>query len=387
MDRPCPICAGGERARLYTQDFHNDAVSPMRSYDVVACRRCGFVYADGIPPQALFDEYYATMSKYEYQERNGAVSEDQRAYFAKAADFIASHLADRGTRILDVGCSTGGLLAALQARGYGNLRGLDPSPACAAAVRSLHGIEAVAGAIADLDAGERYGLVVLSATLEHVVDFDGSLRRLRALLDEGGLLFIEVPDAERFADFISAPFQQFSTEHVNYFSRASLANLLAGHGFRALAMLQGENTLHLTTDPDIFALAARTGAAAPPLVRDEVSEPRVREYVARCAEIDREVRRLLRERLGGAGKVIVWGAGTHTQRLLGSGLDPARVLYFVDSNRRYHGKRLGDVEIRPPSAICEPEVPILISSHGYQDEIVRQIRDDLHLPNPIVTLY
>lgn len=386
MDRPCPICAGAARTPLYTQDFHNEAIAPMRSYDVVACGRCGFVYADRIPSQAAFDEYYAVMSKYEFNHQEGAISEDQSTYFAKVADFLVPHLGDRRARVIDIGCSTGGLLAALKARGYANLRGIDPSPSCVSAVRSLHGIEASVNTISDLGTQERYDLVALSATMEHVVDFGGSMPKIRALLTDGGLLFIEVPDAERFAEFITAPFQQFSIEHVNYFSRASLGNLLAQFSLKPVALLQGENRLNLATDPDIFLLAAKSDAGTA-LVRDEVSEPKVREYIARCTDIDREIRGLLRERLGEEGKIIVWGAGTHTQRLLGAGLDPARILYIVDSNRRYQGKRLGGAEIRPPAAIGDPEVPILVSSYSYQEEISRQIRDVLKLPNRIVTLY
>lgn len=386
MSRPCPLCASPEKVLLHEQRFHNKAVSLMEGYDVVACRNCGLAYADGIPSQQEFNEYYAVMSKYEFNDRDGAISEDQVRQFAKLVDFLTPHLPNKDALIVDIGCSTGGLLAELKSRGYRNLHGIDPSPSCAEMVKRLHGIEATAATIDSFRSDRPIDVVILSAVLEHVVDFGSSMRAIRSLLSDNGMLLIEVPDAERFYAHISAPFQQFSIEHINYFTPRSMRNLLATFGFDVVDLRQEVNVFHSVTDPDVYVLARKRQSGDGEIVRDDVGESRLRQYIAECSKIDIEVRRLLADKLTNKGKIIVWGAGTHTQRLLGCGLDPAQIAYFVDSNARYAGKKLQGVDIRSPAEIRD-DFPILISTYSYQEEIAAQIRNTLQLSNEIITIY
>jgi len=358
----------------------------MEGYDVVACGKCGLAYADGIPSQEEFNEYYAVMSKYEFNDRDGAISPDQVRHFRRFVDFLVPHVPDKNASILDIGCSTGGLLAELKATGYSHLHGIDPSPSCAEMAKRLHGIEVTAATIDSFRADAAIDVVILSAVLEHLVDFRRSMQAIRSLLSDRGLLLIDVPDAERFYAYITAPFQQFSIEHVNYFTRQSMTNVLASFSFDVVESRQEEFPFQSVVDPDVFILARKTEKNDGEIVRDDIGETRLRQYIAECSKIDMKVRRLLREKLANKGKIIVWGVGTHTQRLLGCGLDPAQVAYFVDSNARYMGKKLQGVEIRSPSEIRD-DLPILISTYSYQQEIVGQIRNVSKLSNEIITIY
>ena len=42
---------------------------------------------------------------------------------------------------------------------------------------------------------------------------------LTPLLKTDGLLYVEVPDAVAYTEYLYAPFQDFNTEHINHFSR------------------------------------------------------------------------------------------------------------------------------------------------------------------------
>lgn len=388
MIRPCPICDWTEKTRLYEQDFHNKIISLSEKYEVVVCQRCGFAYADNIPSQAEFNDYYAVMSKYEFNDKDGSVSDDYLKYYLRIVDYLKPHLKDKSARILDIGCSTGGLLAAFKSAGYANCFGIDPSPACVAAAEKLYQLKVKASNLADYQAEQPADLVILSATLEHLVDFGEAMRKIRSLLNEQGLLFIEVPDAARFSLYITAPFQQFSTEHINYFSRSSLANLLARFSFGLVNSQPGEVKLNRSIDPDLFVIAKKTNENdSRTIIRDRVSERMLNDYIKQCSRIDRELKALIRARLAGIKKVIVWGVGAHTQRLIGSGLDASQILYFVDSNKRYIGKKLDDLPIKAPGEIKESAVPILISTYAYQNEIADQIQNKLKLNNEIIKIY
>lgn len=387
MNRFCPICSCSEKILLYKQNFNNKVISLMESYDVVVCKDCGFVYADNIPSQDDFNNYYAVSSKYEFTYKDGVVSNEYINHFTKIVNFLISHINNKNARILDIGCSTGGLLSIFKLNGYSNLLGIDPSPSCVKTTRKLYNIKATVNNISNFNTNEKFDLIILSAIFEHLVDFGSSMQKIRSSLKDQGLLFIEVPDAERFDLYISAPFQQFSTEHINYFSQYSIANLLSKFSFKIIEIQQNENKLNLTIDPGIFILSRKTDENNFEIIRDDICELKIRNYIFQCSKIDLKIKKIIQEKLSNLKKIIVWGVGTHTQRLLGSGLELSKILFFVDSNIRYIGKKLNGIEIKSPSDIKEKEIPILISTYSYQQEIAYQIKEVLKLNNEIIKIY
>lgn len=386
MKRACPICSDKKKKIIFHQCFNNKVISLMSKYDVVVCNTCGFIYADNIPSQKDFNNYYAIRSKYEFGYKKGNVSKDYLDHFKKIADFIKDSLKSKDAKILDIGCSTGALLHVLKSRGFNNLLGIDPSESCAKTVRKLHGIKAVASNIGSFKSKDKFDLIVMSAVLEHLVDFDNSMTKIYSLLNDEGLLFLEVPDAERFFSYACTPFQQFSIEHINYFSKHSIKSLLLKFGFKVIKIENNENRINESIDPDIFILATKCAKSGFKFVKDRVTSLKIRKYINLSGKIDSRVKSAIQNRLPKDKKVIVWGVGTHTQRLIGSGLDISKILYFVDSNERYKGKRIKGLVIKAPGEIIEDN-PILISSYSYQNEIAEQIKDVLRLNNKVLKIY
>ncbi len=386
MKRDCPICLCPDKGILYKQNFNNNTVSAIEDYDVVVCKKCGFIYADNIPSQNEMNNYYSAMSKYEFNHRGGIVSDDYMDYYTKIVDFSMPHL-NNDAKILDIGCSTGGLLSIFKSRGYLDLLGIDPSFSCVNTARQLYGIQAKVNNISDFDSSEKFDLVILSAVLEHLVDFTDLIQKVRSLLKERGILFIEVPDALRFDSHISAPFQQFSLEHINYFSKYSIRNLLLKFSLNIIAMKENENKINQVREPDLFVLCAKAGQDNSEIVRDDISREKMEEYINKSNNLDSEIKEIIKNKLGNKHKIIVWGTGTHTQRLIGDGLELSKILFFVDSNRNYIGKKLKGIEIKSPQAIKNEDAPILISTYAYQREIANQIKEALKLKNEIIEIY
>src|ERR1039457_6347128 len=64
--RLCPVCGSGRSKPLFRQSFAQPSTAKlMDGYTVVVCDQCGAGFADDIPPQSVFDEYYRDLSKYE----------------------------------------------------------------------------------------------------------------------------------------------------------------------------------------------------------------------------------------------------------------------------------------------------------------------------------
>ena len=390
LPRPCPSCGGFPAERLWRQDFAIiEGVSVIDGYDVVACATCGMTFADGIPGQAVFDRYYRNASKYEFAQRGGAESAHDAARLAVTADTIASLVTDRTARILDVGCATGRLLAELRTRGFTELRGIDPSPVCVATARDRFELRADAATIADLGIADGpFDLIVLVGVLEHLVDLDAALAALRARLSTNGALYVEVPDVTGFADWPNAPFQEFSVEHVNFFSPGSLASALRARGFRAEWIERNTRDQSRGTTVANLAGLFRNGAvdqsADPAEIESLMS---VHRYVARCTDEEYTIRRRVDELVASQEPLLVWGTGTHALRLLAtSALATANIVAFVDSNARYHQRRLCGRTIIAPATLAAREEAILIVSHGLEEEIRGQIRTAGGQPRRVLSL-
>jgi len=123
-------------------------------------------------------------------------------------------------------------------------------------------------------------------------------------------------------------------------------------------------------------------------VRDNETEPALRQYISQCNRVDEQIHQVI-DRLASHGEsVIVWGTGAHTLRLLAtSRLSEVKIGAFVDSNPRYQGKRLLGVSIISPTELKGRSEPILISSRVFQRDIERQIRGDLNCSNELILLY
>ncbi|HYT73302.1 MAG TPA: class I SAM-dependent methyltransferase [Vicinamibacterales bacterium] len=392
QSRDCPVCGGTERRTLFHQEFAAvEQATPVTGYDVVVCERCGCGYADGIPDQRAFDQYYRDMSKYEYAQRGGAESEYDSRRLALIAGIIAPHLPSSGVRILDVGCASGRLLANLRDVGFPNVTGLDPSPACAAAAGRLYGIDVRTMTLGEIaGTGERFEVVIMVGVLEHLRDLDDAFEHLHSLLAPGGLLYVEVPDVTAFADWPNAPYQDFSTEHINFFSPVSLDNLMRARGFRRVFLEQNHREQsYKTVMSNISAIYRREEGpldGAMPVDRDTAAG--LERYLAQCRSDDDRLRAAIGALVDGKRRILVWGVGTHTSRLMAtSRLAEADIAAFIESNSRYHGKTLHGRPILAPSALKDHREPVLISSRVFQKEIAEQIRHDLGCGNELILLY
>ena len=388
--RACPACGSRNVEVLFRQSFEElSRRGLVDAYDVVCCEACGFGFADGLPTPAEFERYYAQMSKYEYQPTAGRTSKADQERCRAIALQVDGIGVDRSAPVLDVGCSTGALLGAFQNLGYVDVEGIDPAPACASIAAEAHGVTVRKGSASDLPGlSSRYGVILLSAVLEHLLDPMTVLRDARLALREDGLLFVEVPDVECFAECASAPYQEFSVEHINFFSLDSLTSMLAVAGFTRENALQVRRLwTSEVTAPAVDAVFRRSAFAAEPRA-DGVTRAALLNYVAASARMEEAVRIRIGALADRGQSVLVWGVGTHTRHLLKAGaLDGLHVAAYIDSDAKYQGAELRGVPVLAPEAVQGRDEVILVSSGTLHHEIARQIREELGAGNEIVLLY
>jgi ubiquinone/menaquinone biosynthesis C-methylase UbiE len=336
MIRSCPLCSSAQQVVLYHQKFAEFTVIP--EYDVVACSDCGMTFASPVPGQLELELYYRKMSK--YTDHHSQDEARLRSYVTR----FEHEGVPKDAAILDLGCGDGRLCELMREAGW----------------------KSVTGAT-DIDAtGGGWDFIILAHVLEHVRDVREFLRKLYDKLTPTGMLWIEVPDPTVLND---APFQQFSTEHINYFSQLTLNYAVQTAGFAVL---------WVDYCNDAFSVTVTRGAG-----RDLTSQFKLKAYIEKSYVRELEIANTLMEL---PHTYVVWGTGTLALHLLATGLMlTEEIAGFVDSNPNYQGKVIEGVEVMTPEWLRGVAYPILVASVGRKDEIVAQIKA-MELPNEVITL-
>jgi len=152
-----------------------------------------------------------------------------------------------GLRILEVGCSSGYLGASLMAKGH-HVTGVEPDPGSA---RVASGVLAQVwnGGLDDYFAAHpdaRFDVLIFGDVLEHMLDPVAELRRALAHLAPGGHVAISLPNVAHGsvrAMLLSGRFDYhergiLDRTHLRFFTRGSIAQLLADAGLALDCMFQ-----------------------------------------------------------------------------------------------------------------------------------------------------
>ena len=224
-----------ERELLYQQRFEDFAAGSITdAYDVVACRTCGMCFASAFRRRSVLGVLRAVLQVRPERRRGRSVRVRRRALSRTRREFIAAHVADRDSPVLDIGTATGRPpRGAARPRLQRAFTASSHRPRRPATRARRHGLDVIAG---DARRQRRHGpssfaVVSLVAVLEHLVDPAAALQRdHRTAAIRTAPCTCWSPTRRRFSDHVDAPYQEFSVEHINYFTPASLRNLLASVG-------------------------------------------------------------------------------------------------------------------------------------------------------------
>lgn len=163
------------------------------------CRHCGLIYQN---PQLSMEElephYPDDYLPYQSDKANPGLRAKQVMQdrgIARFCDRIMRHRPEPG-RLLDVGCSTGNFLYAMQQRGW-NAQGVEPSSYAAEQARQVFGLDVHTGVLETaVYPDNSFDVVTLWDVLEHVPDPKGTLAETARILKPGGLLAFSSPNPD-----------------------------------------------------------------------------------------------------------------------------------------------------------------------------------------------
>ncbi len=345
--RNCPICNYQSNFPIFTQKFAGGL-----EHKIVVCDNCGFVFVKYTYDRKTANKHYKKNSKY-----NHGRDENLHEIYAK----IIQQYCPPTSKILDVGCSDGHLLYLLRQKGFKSLDGFDPSPQCQIAASRKYKIKIRTAELYSFDTRRKYDIIILAQVLEHLVDIKQAIQKLSSILSGNGYFFIALPDADNFYKDFEEPFYEFSLEHINFFGVSALHALM--HDFQPI---------HFTSDGKvIFSLWQKSGG-----VRNSLKKY-IRLSKAKMARINRVIDNC-------PDRLIVWGAGSLTERLFTSTKLAQKTIKLADRNLNLAGKKLIGIEIIPPEKLRSYKEPVLISSFRFKDEILKDIKK-MGIKNKIIT--
>jgi 2-polyprenyl-3-methyl-5-hydroxy-6-metoxy-1,4-benzoquinol methylase len=230
----CPLCESDRIVAHRVGDcsrhpLYKRILSPRMQWQ--RCDACQHVFRSGY--------YTEEMCKVVF----GGTNEHQRiGYDIEGQRFVCSRMVEKvvpfkSTGIwLDVGFGNGSLLFAAQEYGFVPI-GIDLRTQNVEALKKL-GIDAYCEDVKSLKLERRCSVISMADVLEHMPFPKDGLRAAFDLLEDGGVLFVSMPNSEnvlwRSLDAANANPFWGELEHYHNFGRSRLYSLLGEFGFKPL---------------------------------------------------------------------------------------------------------------------------------------------------------
>ena len=217
-----------------------------------ACVRCGLVFLNPRMTADAYGHFYDGVYRPLVSAFHGrlidarTIQSEQQDYAIERAEFLRPFIGGRGLEImLDFGGSMG-VVANHFAREF-RLSGtiIDPAPLEIEQARRF-GLDTITGLVEGHDFGrQRFDVIVICQTVDHLLDAHGTLVRARQLLTDRGLLYVDI------VDFRAAYLRNWSVEaaikidHPYYLTEPTMTAYLRHAGFEILRAHYAADHLHV----------------------------------------------------------------------------------------------------------------------------------------------
>lgn len=280
----CNVCSSPRHALIAAKDRYG---LPLR---MALCLDCGLFYLVDRFSAAAYSDFYSTGAyravscQFNGVEHTiGHVQSDQLSYAHNLVRMLSGNVPLHGSgrragKLLDVGGSAG-IVAREVAGAFGlSAMVLDPATDEVEAARAA-GVDAVVGSLEDWNTSERFDLILLCRSIEHLFDLRRSLTRIRALLNPGGVFYCDIVDFMEMCRMVGSPQTFVKVDHCYWLTQSSAPSIFRSLGFEVISV-------HIAGGFGYagFILRPCEPVAAPS------AEPRVLAQVEELQKIDRDWR-------------------------------------------------------------------------------------------------
>ncbi len=308
--------------------------------EVFQCMGCGLVQLASKP-----------VSYYKEDIRAGAFSPEMKAFRLPQFRKFCSKYGLKGKKTVEIGCGKGEYLSIMKAAGM-NAYGTEYSKPAVDNCKA-NGLKAVRffpkRPLQKIPSGPFNAFFILNF-LEHLPSLNTVLKCAAGNICEGGVGLVEVPNFELVLE--KNLFSEFTTDHLFYFTRHTLAMALKINGFDVLDS-------RIVWHDYIISMEVRKRAGLD-----------IKSLYDKQTSLKREVKGFISKFHG--GRVAVWGAGHQALAFMALTGIKNDICYVVDSAPFKQGKftTATHLPIVPPSALdTDPVLAVIIMAASYSDEV------------------
>lgn len=227
----CPLCSC-DSYRYYDS---------LDGWQIVACNECDLKYTNPRPTIDSLPEYYSESYFQDerhvgkFYEKDGTLKKKDTSPYINRIQDVENFVTQRGS-LLEVGAARGGFLNVLKDRGW-KVKGLDISQDAVDFGKKEYGLDMFCGHFTDMPVDEKYDVICMYQTLEHLPDPGAVIAKSASLLNPWGLFIAEIPNLNAFDMKINKERRRLSYDlprHLNHFSVKVLSKHLRSNGFEVI---------------------------------------------------------------------------------------------------------------------------------------------------------
>lgn len=217
----------------------NKLFDTSKDWIIVKCADCGFCFTNPRPTQESLPHFYGQNYYLDNELFGESYSEDGTAeatftYYKRITEL--ENWFDKRGSILEVGAARGGYVNLLTKRGW-KATGIDISEYAVEVGKNLYKANLIAGTLDNVKFNDKFDAIVMYQVLEHVPSPKFVLEKSYELLNDKGIIVIEVPNLESFDMKINKDRKRLSYDlprHLSHFTPSFLKSELEKIGFTIL---------------------------------------------------------------------------------------------------------------------------------------------------------
>ena len=233
---PCDLC--GESKFILMGDTDRYGLY----YPVVKCEECGLIQANPRMTASSYRKFYVEDYRRIYKTHNSIL--EHFKFLTRKGRRILKFIDNsvRGLSVLEIGCSSGGILQTFKNNGA-KVTGYDYD-ATYVNFGKKRRLNLHVGDITDVHG--QYDIAIYSMVLEHVLSPTKEVVKVHSVLKDKGLLFVDVPDTERWMEQGSF-IESWQNAHMYHYTQRTLMEIMNKGHFTRIKQLtyDGKNSMTL----------------------------------------------------------------------------------------------------------------------------------------------
>ena len=372
----CNLCKSKDYIKMYKSNQYSNSKLGTIEISIVMCNKCNFIFQNPQLTTSALNEHYKNNSSGQVYSLQGPSTRTTKL-LRERTKFIKDSLKNINiSSICDVGGGKGLLLDNLKINQ--NIKKFLIEPSNAILECTNPNIIKIKKFVEDIDDNnEKFDFLMCISSLEHFKNPLYILKIFNNLLNENGVLLIEVPNSlkpyKTTAEF-------FSYEHLNHFTIETILKFLHSAGFYPTKIEESKIA------PNIRISANK---------KDHYIN---KQKTFSCFDIYKNMKLSLKEKLNSKivnlidtnniNNLAIYGAGDHTKFVIESFNLLEYITVFIDSDPKKWGLLYYNKLIIAPNELSSHNIKnILISSYDYEKEIFASLSKIVDKNINIVRLY